>query len=127
MSNNVNTHILKDLFNLVFFSGKGSEIYMQKEYTIEWEFVPAIEYNDNFLSVPKGFIAGEVSEPNEDEDEKIPHLLSLIIGITDGGKFTHNSLNTNFNLLFEDCEKEGLLNTNHKAKIRFKLNNQTKP
>lgn len=117
MSNNVNEHILKDLFNLVFFSSKGNEIYMQKEYTIEWEFVPDNMYANNFLSTPKGFIAGEISEPNEDENPKIPELLSIVLGITEHGKFTHNTLNDNFAVLFSGDD----------AKIKFKLNNNKTP
>ena len=79
---------INDITNLKFYTAKGYEIPMKKQYVLQWEFVPG-KLASKYLQAPlNGYFIGDIQFPNPDEEQILKILpQSLQVQFVDNGEF----------------------------------------
>lgn len=79
---------INDITNLKFYTAKGYEIPMKKQYVLQWEFIPG-ELTSKYLQAPlNGYFIGDIQFPNPNEEQILKILpQSLQIQFVNNGEF----------------------------------------
>ena len=79
---------INDITNLKFYTAKGYEIPMKKQYVLQWEFIPG-ELASKYLQSPlNGYFIGDIQFPDPDEEQILKILpQSLQVQFINNGEF----------------------------------------